>query len=189
MPIYRYNIKNRKFMKQRIRLTEGQLHNIIKKCINEAVNEMEPSTYASLARGRHDQYVGNRPFSKSQTRNGVSQAYTRAQQSSQQAQQAAAHAWNDKYGNGKNGAYMYPWGDGYSINYNDKYGNKTISATNQRNYKHRPYGWDIISDEHMDSYVPSELSQGWEEAKRMNGRKTAIDRKNTDDDAFADYNN
>lgn len=30
--------------KQRIRLTEGQLHNIIRKCVNEAVNEMATSS-------------------------------------------------------------------------------------------------------------------------------------------------
>ena len=34
----------------RIRLTESQLHNIIRKCVNEAVNELDWKTYANAAK-------------------------------------------------------------------------------------------------------------------------------------------
>ena len=36
-------------MKQRIRLTEGDLHRIIRGCVNEALNELDWRTYASAA--------------------------------------------------------------------------------------------------------------------------------------------
>ncbi len=37
-------------MKQRIRLTEGDLHRIVRKCINEALDEMEWPTYYHAAK-------------------------------------------------------------------------------------------------------------------------------------------
>lgn len=39
-----YLIENKtyKTMKQKIRLTESQLHNVIRRCINEALEEMSP---------------------------------------------------------------------------------------------------------------------------------------------------
>ena len=36
-------------MKQKIRLTEGDLHRIIRNCVNEALNELDARTYASYA--------------------------------------------------------------------------------------------------------------------------------------------
>lgn len=64
-------------MKQRIRLTESQLHNIIRKCVNEAVNELDPRTYASYAAKRQAQ---------GQT------------EKAKEGREAAVNAWNREYG-------------------------------------------------------------------------------------------
>ena len=42
-------------MKKIIRLTEGELHNMLKRCLNEAINELDPRTYASYADKRRAQ--------------------------------------------------------------------------------------------------------------------------------------
>ncbi len=62
----------------RIRLTESQLHNVIRKCINEAINELDPRTYANYAAGRQAQGQNEK---------------------ARQGREAAVNAWNKQYGN------------------------------------------------------------------------------------------
>jgi hypothetical protein len=40
---------------RRIRLTEGQLHNVIRESVNQILNELDWKTYASAARKKDDQ--------------------------------------------------------------------------------------------------------------------------------------
>ena len=46
------NTKTQYKMKQRIRLTEGDLHRIVRQCVNEALDELDARTYASYANKR-----------------------------------------------------------------------------------------------------------------------------------------
>ena len=39
-------------MKQLIRLTEGDLHQIVENCVRKALNELAPQTYQNYANGR-----------------------------------------------------------------------------------------------------------------------------------------
>lgn len=171
-------------MKKRIRLTESQLHNVIKKCVNEALTEMDPETYASYANKRAAQGE-----------------YDKAIEGSN----AAAKSWNRKYG--QNGKYlMRPYGNisrsgigGYEI----ANGLGTDIGVMGKSYSDSQYsfkpqsqggGWDVYRNEQEedfnDRFVPSDLQQGYETAKRMNGRNSRIDRHNPDsDDDFAEYNN
>ena len=96
-------------MKQRIRLTEGDLHRIIRGCVNEALNELDARTYASYALGRDLQARGLRPLSKPAQRR-VRNYYrdlgyfdTRGvhgllKDTSEEGKQMAIDAWNKKYG-------------------------------------------------------------------------------------------
>ena len=96
-------------MKQKIRLTEGDLHRIIRKCINEAVNEImddSPETIASYAYGRDLQARGLKPLSKAQKRKKThpvelsNKAYW--------AKDDAVDAWNNKYGTPDRYMSRYP---------------------------------------------------------------------------------
>jgi hypothetical protein len=39
---------------RRVRLTEGQLHNVIRESVNQILNELDWKTYASAARKKDD---------------------------------------------------------------------------------------------------------------------------------------
>lgn len=53
--------KTYKTMKQKIRLTESQLHDVIRRCINEALDELDPRTYAAA---RDEQNRRNAAYDK-----------------------------------------------------------------------------------------------------------------------------
>ena len=44
------NTKRQNTMKQKIRLTEGDLHRIVRQCVNEALNELDWKTYANASK-------------------------------------------------------------------------------------------------------------------------------------------
>jgi hypothetical protein len=73
------NTKIQYKMKQRIRLTEGDLHRIVRQCVNEALNELDARTYASYADKRKAQGQYNK---------------------AQKGRQAAVNAWNRDYSQG-----------------------------------------------------------------------------------------
>lgn len=79
-------------MKKIIRLTEADLHDIIM----EAINEMDPRTYASYAEKRAEQARGTRPMSPSQKRKNMTPQEMYSQAS--QGKSAAVSAFNDQYG-------------------------------------------------------------------------------------------
>ena len=71
-------------MKKIIRLTESDLHRIVRQSVNEALNELDPRTYASYA-------------DKRQAQGQMDKA--------QQGQQAARNAFNKKYGEERQGNF------------------------------------------------------------------------------------
>jgi hypothetical protein len=89
--------ENRRYnMKKRIRLTEGDLHRIIRGCVNEALNELDSRTYASYALGRDLQRRGLRQLSKA-TQKKLRHDYD-LWDASEEGREMAIDAWNRKYG-------------------------------------------------------------------------------------------
>ena len=87
--------------KNKILLSESQLHKVIKdsvrKILNEAqLNGLDPRAYANYARGREEQANGLRPLSQAQHRKGTSKYDL--QHKAQLGRNAAADAWNNQYG-------------------------------------------------------------------------------------------
>ena len=105
--------------KKLIRLTESDLHRIVKESVNRVLNEMRPETYASYAKGREAQGQMDK---------------------AQVGKQAAIDKWNSLYGD--NYSQM---NQDYSISYNNEKGVPTGmkatpmddgSARSQRNIRH-----------------------------------------------------
>lgn len=98
-------------MKQIIRLTEGDLHRIIRKSINEITKD-SPETIASYALGRDLQARGLRPLSNAQKRKRThplelgNKAYY--------AKEDAINAWNNKYETSDRFMSRYP--NDYCVN-------------------------------------------------------------------------
>ncbi len=82
--------------KKLIRLTESDLHRIVKESVNRVLNEMRPETYASYAKGREAQGQMDK---------------------AQVGKQAAIDKWNSMYGD--NYSQM---NQDYSISYNNEKG-------------------------------------------------------------------
>ncbi len=80
-------------MKQKIRLTEGDLHRIIRNCVNEALDELDARTYASYANGREAQAMGQRPLSRALQYVKPSILRKKAEK----GRDAAVDAWNRDY--------------------------------------------------------------------------------------------
>lgn len=102
-------------MKQIIRLTEGDLHRIVKGCVKNALNELDARTYASYSLGRDLQAKGFRPLSKAAQRKLSRRAkdyesdfgnkkderwwrYKLLRDEGEEGKQMAIDAWNKKYG-------------------------------------------------------------------------------------------
>ena len=111
-----YKIMNN--TKKRIRLTESQLHNVIKRCVNEALNELSPEVAARYEGGR-----------QAQADNAInSQEKFKYQQKANSGREYAQNAWNNKYGfDFNNGAHDWGYqkmrgGQGFAHNGDAKYG-------------------------------------------------------------------
>ena len=113
-------------MRKRIRLTESQLHNIIRRCVNEAVNEMTPELLAAYSDGRRQQA----DTAKTQ---GEKLEY---QRKADRGAQAARDAWNKQYGfsynngNGDWGEQTMGGANGFTHNMGSEYG---VNYRGQRN--------------------------------------------------------
>ncbi len=90
------NKQNTNMNKKLIRLTESDLHRIVKESVNRVLNEMRPETYASYAKGREAQGQMDK---------------------AQVGKQAAIDKWNSLYGD--NYSQM---NQDYSISYNNEKG-------------------------------------------------------------------
>ena len=123
------NTKIQYKMKQKIRLTEGDLHRIIRNCVNEALNELDARTYASYANKRQAQ------ANNSQN----SEDAFKYQQKANAGVNAAQNAWNQKYGfsynNGGNdwGEQSMGGNNNFTHNGNTNYG---------INYRSEKPNWD-----------------------------------------------
>lgn len=123
------NTKSQYKMKQKIRLTEGDLHRIIRNCVNEALNELDARTYASYANKRQAQ------ANNSQN----SEDAFKYQQKANAGVNAAQNAWNQKYGfsynNGGNdwGEQSMGGNNNFTHNGNTNYG---------INYRSEKPNWD-----------------------------------------------
>ncbi len=84
-------IKIQNTMKQKIRLTEGDLHRIIRNCVNEALNELDYKTYLNAARKSYE------PGPMFQTYDTADGSHKRNDRSRKFAQ-AAEDALNRDYG-------------------------------------------------------------------------------------------
>lgn len=71
-------------MKKIIRLTESDLHHIVRQSVNEALNELDPRTYASYANKRQAQGQMDK---------------------AEQGKQAARNAFNKQYGSERQGNF------------------------------------------------------------------------------------
>ncbi len=78
-------------MKQRIRLTEGDLHRMVRQCVNEALNELDYKTYLNAARKSYE------PGPMFQTYDTADGSHKRNDRSRKFAQ-AAEDALNRDYG-------------------------------------------------------------------------------------------
>ena len=94
-------------MKQKIRLTEGDLHRIIRNCVNEALNELDARTYASYADKRQAQGQNDK---------------------AKQGRQAAVDAWNRDYSQGDE------MGEYYHVNKNNWSKQNGISNVHRETY-------------------------------------------------------
>lgn len=86
----------------KVRLSESQLHDVIRRCINEALEEMDPRTYASVAKKRQkqadDALKQRREMYNNGDRNYSQIDYTQYQRKADTARQAAIDAWNREFG-------------------------------------------------------------------------------------------
>lgn len=112
-------------MKKRVKLTEENLHRIIRDCINEALNELDPRTYASYSAKRQAQGQDEK---------------------AQQGRQAAVKAWNKKFA--ENGAYGTP-----TMHMNDDY--TVDRRTHGRDIQGNGVGYEYINNYTYDPYNDS----------------------------------
>ena len=143
---------NRNMNKKLIRLTESDLHRIVRESVNRVLreaqlNELDPRTLASYASGRHRQ-------ADEAGANGDSDMAIKYRQKAYDGEQAARDKWNKMYGFDSkldNGDYYQRWmganksGDNSTHNLGSKYGihysssSKDIDGIRRdRNYAYNP---------------------------------------------------
>ena len=149
-------------MKQRIRITESDLHRIVKesvlKILSEAqLNELDARTYASYAKKRQQQ-----------ADNALTdQDAIKYQRKAWQGRNAAVNAWNNKYQGGKRGPGEY--GDemlnDYSIrnSYND---NNSVFNPNDNTYTETPKSGGVSSTKQLGHFYQAG-DPGWATAQQM----------------------
>ena len=120
-------------MKQKIRLTEGDLHRIIRNCVNEALNELDARTYASYADKRQAQGQNDK---------------------AKQGRQAAVDAWNRDYSQGDE------MGEYYHVNKNNWSKQNGISNVHRETYVPALDKTDH-SLEHYDGDMNRHYDNGW----------------------------
>lgn len=179
--------------KQRIRINESQLRQIVKEAVKKAINETSPERAAALGRGRWAQASGEKPISKAQQRLG-----TTSKQFIDKANAAgneAANLWNQKYGINEpnHGMYMSHNNGTYSVNDYTNYSNadgrklstftkydpqkdvrtthtKSIPSDSEKRYygSDSPLGRDSEWDNETQNYVQTGGGRDWHKvARRM----------------------
>ena len=125
--------------KKLIRLTESDLHRIVKESVNkilsEAINELDPRTYASYADKRRAQGQDDKAF---------------------RGTQAAANAWNKEYGynNNSNGRKSSMGMDDYGYNNTDDLGAYEYDFDNGLQYKINHHNYDPLVGHSVNTYRP-----------------------------------
>ena len=130
---------NTNMNKKLIRLTESDLHRIVKESVNkilsEAINELDPRTYASYADKRRAQGQNDKAF---------------------KGTQAAANAWNKEYGynNNSNGRKSSMGMDDYGYNNTDDLGAYEYDFDNGLQYKINHHNYDPLVGHSVNTYRP-----------------------------------
>ncbi len=168
------NTKRQNTMKQKIRLTEGDLHRIIRNCVNEALDELDARTYASYADKRQAQGQTDK---------------------ARLGREAAVNAWNNEYGYSNtnyNDSRSNVSSTHNSVHMDDNYGVNQFRRKNYRDndgcnmvsmnqYKYDPHnnkgyisGMDkSIYDDHTNMSEPEEYNHNVLYGKSARGARVA----------------
>jgi len=142
----------------RIRLSEGELHSMLKEIVVEAINELHPITYANVARARKNQVDAMRDSEWDKDYEGAMKRQRDLFRKADRARDMARQAWNRDYGYDRRNPYDKPyWGRNgihdfyrmdpsrgindyptvrghYDDTQNDRYGKMKVDAENKYYY-------------------------------------------------------
>ena len=128
-------------MKKRIRLSEGALHNIIKNCVNEALNELAPETYMSYSNKRREQGRNMNLDPTTFDSHKQSEYYKK----SMDGRNAAIKAWNNQYSKNDPNNHMWMEDDRVDNNINYRGGNDMNGHFNDISVSDKNKNGEMIS--------------------------------------------